>query len=103
MNYQEHLHKLRQKILTELRQILINTNHFEITCPMLNTSWSPVIYINEDSDYNYDPFTLSKIKILASTIYFEASNSSSSLTWSEDTIGIEALAEVLDYVRRNLY
>ena len=103
MNYQEHLHKLRQKILNELRQVIINTDHFEIICSKLNTSWSPVIYINENFDNDYDPFTLDKVKIIASNLYFEASNSCSSRTWSEDTIGIEALAEVLDYVKRNLY
>lgn len=95
----EEIKKLRDKIASQIKAIILSTRNDEIRIYDIDEGCSPILQEDEfDENNNY---TLDRVYLHNGLVYLDGSSSYANFTWRQDNIGIEILAGVLDFLQEH--
>lgn len=95
----KELTELRNKIASQIKDIILSTHNDEIRIYDIDEGCSPILQDDEYDENN--TYTLDKVYIYNGILYLDGSSSYASFTWRQDNIGIEILAGVLDFLQEH--
>ena len=91
----KRIQKLKKKITSKIKEIVCKFPDNRLVIYDIDMGCSPIL--DECDDYNFT-YTLDMLYIKNGILYLDGSCSCANYTWREDTIGIEALDGVLDFL-----
>lgn len=95
----KELAKMRNKIASQIKAIILSTRNDEIRIYDIDEGCSPILQEDEYDENN--TYTLDKVYLHNGIVYLDGSSSHANFTWRQDNIGIEILAGVLDFLQEH--
>jgi len=95
----KELIELRNKIVSQIKAIILSTHNDEIRIYDICKGYSPILQEDEFNENN--TCTLDKVYLRDGIVYFDGSSSYASFTWTQDNLGIEILAGVLEFLQEH--
>ena len=95
----KELTELRNKIASQIKAIILSTHNDEIRIYDIDEGCSPILQEDEFDENN--TYTLDKVYLRNGIVYLDGSSSHANFTWRQDSIGIEILAGILDFLQEH--